>query len=88
MKKYKVQVVECDAVEGQEPISFEFETHDDLRMILARQREKGLMEEEEAKAFVVGLKLFSTVLLAHRTEELFVEISAHFGSFMKKLKGR
>jgi len=88
MKRYKVQVVEADGGEGVEPIAFEFETHDDLRVILARQKEKGLMEEEEAKAFAVGLKLFSSVLLAHRTEELFVDISAHFGNFMKKLKGR
>jgi hypothetical protein len=71
----------------EETFRFTFESHDDLAQILQRIEEKGVFTGEEARAFCLGLKLFSGVMLAHRADPLFAELAPEFGKFMRKLKG-
>ncbi|WP_041794733.1 DUF3861 domain-containing protein [Pararhodospirillum photometricum] len=70
----------------QVPFRFEVRTHDDLKEIIGKVSAKGWFDEEETKAFCVGLKLFSGVMLKHRQHSLFAEFLAPFGAFMKTLK--
>lgn len=74
-------------VSGSKDLDFVFESHDDLATILERITAKGLLSGDEAKAFCLGIKLFSGVLLAHRTEEPFAALAPEFGKFMRALKG-
>lgn len=70
----------------KESLKINFQSHDDLHEIVEKLTTKGLFDENETKVFVVGLKMFVSVMLAHRNDPLFSEISPHFGNFMKKLK--
>ena len=45
-----------------------------------------MLDDEAAKSFAVGLKLFSEVMLEHKNLPLFKDFMPHFGQFMKALK--
>jgi len=47
-------------------LTFDFTSHEDLAELMERVQAKGLFPPAAAATFVVGLKLFSSVLLAHR----------------------
>jgi hypothetical protein len=86
---YAVEVAEHAAQPDGSPgarFDFTFESHDDLHAIVERLREKRLFDDNETRAFVAGLKVLGSVLLAHRNEPLFAEFAGAFGSFMKRLK--
>lgn len=82
---YQVELrkVEPEADNG---LTFTFESHDDLKVILKRIEENGLFSGDEARAFCLGVKLFSGVLLAHRSEPLFAGLAPEFSKFMRALK--
>lgn len=61
-------------------------SHDDILAIMDKIAAKGLFDENEGKVFTLGLKMFSGVMLAHRTDPLFADLAPHFAAFMKKLK--
>lgn len=86
MYSYSVTVHKKPATESDEPISFDFTSHDELAGILARAKSKVFLPGEEATAFAVGLKIFASVMIEHRKEEPFAEFAEHFGAFMRKLK--
>lgn len=68
-------------------LEFDFSNHDDVLHIVRLMQAKPLFDNaEEAAQFAVGLKLFSEVMLKHRTDPLFAELAQAFGPFMKKLK--
>jgi len=46
-----------------------------------------VLPDSEVAQFVIGLKLFSAVHMAHRCEPLFEPPHPHFLDFMKRLKG-
>lgn len=72
-----------------EPTSLELEfgNHDDILHIVRLMQAKPLFTDPgEAAQFALGLKLFSEVMLKHRTDPLFEELGPAFGAFMKKLK--
>lgn len=70
------------------PLVLEFRNHDDLFRILEKVKEKDLFENpSENVEFVLGLKLFSEVMLHNRNHPLFEELAPAFGQFMKRLKG-
>jgi hypothetical protein len=85
MHTYKVSLESQDGADSGAQ-AFNFTSHEDLIALIERVRSKGMLPPEEVAAFVVGLKLFSSVLLNHRSEELFAEFAPHFGQLMKKLK--
>lgn len=84
--KYHLVVSENESEKSGENIEFDFSSHDNLLEIIEKIGKKNIFTEEEGKTFCVGLKLFSGVMLEHRTDPLFAEFSQHFGQFMKKLK--
>jgi hypothetical protein len=85
MHQYKITVRGKDGSPNG-TLAFDFTSHEDLAELVERVQAKGLFQSSEAATFVVGLKLFSSVLLAHRGEEIFAEFAPHFGQLMKKLK--
>lgn len=87
MNAYEVRVAPVEA-DGQKTLEFEFPCHEDLLELAERVKAKQLFPDEESVTFVVGLKLFSSVLLKHRNEPLFAEFAPHFGAWMKKLKAQ
>lgn len=87
MNAYKVSVEPASA-DARQRLEFEFTCHEDLAELVAKVSDKGLFDGDENTAFVVGLKLFSGVLLKHRGEPLFADFAPHFGALMKKLKAQ
>jgi hypothetical protein len=87
---YHLRINQTAAKAGTfEPASLEldFRNHDDVLEIVRRIQAKSLFaNENEAAEFAIGLKLFSEVMLRHRTHPLFEELGPAFGQFMKKLK--
>jgi hypothetical protein len=68
-------------------ITFDVANHDEILGLAERIEARGILPQEEAAEFTVGLKLFSEVMLRHRRDPLFAELFPHFGAFMKRLKG-
>lgn len=63
-----------DGSEGLKEISFNFENHDDLFNILERVKNKGKLEKESDNTeLIIGLKLFSEVMLRNKKHELFAD---------------
>ena len=87
---YLIQLTERDPESGAtlagRQAEMEFKSHDDILDIISRIQAKGIFDENEAKVFALGLKMFSSVLLTHRSEEPFADLVPHFGSFMKAMK--
>ena len=68
-------------------LSFNTYNHDDIFKVLqVIQNSQMLDDDEAAKSFTVGLKLFSEVMLEHKNLPLFKDFMPHFGQFMKALK--
>lgn len=84
--KHTYAITVQEAAPTVTPLTFSVEMHEDLLEILGRAQEKNLFPEEQTKAFVLGLKLFSGVMLANRSNPLFADLQPHFGAFMQKLK--
>lgn len=74
------------------PIIFEVGNHDNIAEIIAILENTTQFapnaSHSQQKAFAVGLKLFSEILLENRTHPLFIEFRPHFNDFMKKLKNQ
>ena len=70
------------------PLTFNAFSHDNILAIVDRVEKRGDFSPESARAFGVGLKLFSEALLENKDNPLFESFRSHFGEFMKKLKQR
>lgn len=75
------------------PLQFECTNHDDIFSIIERAQAAQLFAGDDSSgdsnaAFVVGLKLFSEIMLSHRDDPLFTPLQGAFGEFMKGLKAR
>lgn len=89
--KYHLAVQPIDGssnAHAGDALTFEVFNHDDLFDVLARMQGRKLLPEDEVTPFIVGLKLFSEVLVRHRREPLFADLCQTLGSFMKRLKGQ
>ena len=93
IKKYNRYKLSMEAIEDntdhQAPVNkieFKFENHDDLFKVIELVKVKNLFEERETIEFVIGLKLFSEVILRNRELPLFDELKPAIKEFMKKLK--
>ena len=88
MPKYKFRItVEAVAAASENAVNppalvFTAENHDD---IIALAQRTGAVDDQ-ARAFLVGLKLLGEAMLADRSNPLYAEFLPHFGAFMKKLK--
>ena len=67
-------------------LSFNSYNHDDIFKVLQMIKNSQILDDEAAKPFAVGLKLFSEVMLEHKSLPLFKDFMPHFGQFMKALK--
>ena len=67
-------------------LSFNSYNHDDIFKVLQVIQNTQMLDDEAAKSFAVGLKLFSEVMLEHKNLPLFKDFMPHFGQFMKALK--
>ncbi|MCR9227390.1 MAG: DUF3861 domain-containing protein [Flavobacteriaceae bacterium] len=68
-------------------LEFQFENHDDILQLVDLVKNKELFKEQTDNIeFLVGLKLFSEVMLRNRSHEIFTEFGPEFGTFMKKFK--
>ncbi|MEJ5033840.1 DUF3861 domain-containing protein [Acinetobacter sp. MYb177] len=67
-------------------LSFNTYNHDDIFKVLHVIQNSQMLDDEAAKSFTVGLKLFSEVMLEHKNLPLFKDFMPHFGQFMKALK--
>ncbi|WP_337841402.1 DUF3861 domain-containing protein [Rheinheimera sp.] len=81
---YRVQLQKLD--DSAAVLQFDCQNHDDIFAILARSQGKLKLTETEHQALIVGLKLFSEVMMQHRKEELFKEFQPHFKQFIGHLK--
>lgn len=69
-------------------LMFTVESHDDLIATVERVRNMNIVPEQEAAALAVGLKLLAGVIIRHRNEPLFAELSNTVPAFIKDLKAR
>ncbi|MGF2881406.1 DUF3861 domain-containing protein [Acinetobacter johnsonii] len=67
-------------------LSFNSYNHDDIFNGLQVIQNSQMLDDEAAKSFTVGLKLFSEVMLEHKNLPLFKDFMPHFGQFVKALK--
>jgi len=90
--KYKIQLQEVALKDGTQPgksIAFEFENHDNIFNLIEQTQNSDRFEDKSQNIeFILGLKLFSEVMIKNRNNPLFEEFSPAFGQFMKKLKGK
>lgn len=90
--QYKIQMEEIALKDGSSSgkrLSFEFENHDDLFAILESGKiDHHFVSEADRTEFLIGLKLFSEVMLRDKNNPLFDDFRPAFLEFMKKLKGK
>ncbi|WP_434996550.1 DUF3861 domain-containing protein [Pectobacterium brasiliense] len=80
------QITVEEKAEQQRMLSFECSIHDDVFKILEKVDGKMDMTPEQTQAFIVGLKLFSEVMMQNRKHPLLKEFAAPFREFMLNLK--
>lgn len=74
---------------GQEqvaPLVFEVENHDDIVGVFGKMEGQVELSRDERASLAVGLKLFSEVVLHHRTTAPFASIFAPLREFIGELK--
>ncbi|MCJ1960474.1 DUF3861 domain-containing protein [Novosphingobium mangrovi (ex Hu et al. 2023)] len=87
---YRITVEPIPAPESEAapsgPVTFEVTNHDEILGLIPRIEAKAFLPREEAAEFLVGVKLFSEVLLRHRRDPLFAPLLPHVAAFMKAMK--
>ncbi|RYY56295.1 MAG: DUF3861 family protein [Chitinophagaceae bacterium] len=88
--QYKLElheVAQKDGTPGSQVIELEFNNHDSIFELLALVQANPRFETPGQDArFLLGLKLFSEVMLNNRRHPLFEEFAPAFTEFMKKYK--
>lgn len=89
--QYEVTVKHIADAQGNpstytETLQFNAYNHDDLFKALAHIQNSNLLDDEKAKSFAVGLKLFGETLLENKDQPLFKTFLPQFIEFMKSLK--
>lgn len=89
MPRYSLKLKGLDEkVDHYAPLEIEVENHDDIFKIIDIMKAKSVLPEDEAAEFIIGLKLFTEVMLRHRKEPLFQKLAPHMKDFMKALKSQ
>ena len=81
--KYKITV---ESLDSNKTISFNTENHDDLFKIFENVESSKKFPRDEGLSLVVGLKLFSELMLKKKDFEPFEVLRPVFGNFMKAFK--
>ncbi|MDR1648108.1 MAG: DUF3861 domain-containing protein [Zoogloeaceae bacterium] len=90
MKKYRYRLtlepLEVPGVPASRVLSFEFDNHDDIFVILERVSQRGDFSAEEIPQLVLGLKLLGKTLMENKENALLASLKPHFNAFMRELK--
>ena len=70
------------------PLVFEAGNHDDLFRIVEAVEAARLFDRDTSAALVVGMKLFSEVMLKHKNDPLFVSMLAAYRDYIGPFKAR
>lgn len=81
--KYKITV---ESLDTKKFVEFETENHDDLFKIFDTALETNNFAKDETLSLILGLKLFSEVMLKRKDFSPFELLRPHFGAFMKSFK--
>ena len=89
--KYEVTVKHITDTKGNpssytDTLQFNAYNHDDIFKVLGFIQNSKMLDDESAKAFAVGLKLFGEVMLENKELPLFKNFMPQFIEFMKTLK--
>jgi hypothetical protein len=88
--RYRISVELLEDVQGhpgdKPPLVFECRNHDELLGLVQRLRSRGDFDQDTSASLLIGLKLFSEVMLQNRQHPLFAPLLPHFGQFMQRLK--
>ncbi|GLU44382.1 DUF3861 domain-containing protein [Allomuricauda sp. NBRC 101325] len=89
---YKIQLEELTLKDGSSPegtLEFEFQNHDNILDLVDLIKDKALFQDKnENIEFLIGLKLFSEVMLRNKNNPMFEDMLPEFGKFMKKFKSQ
>lgn len=87
---YKFTIEHLEDTKGNplqvNPLTFEFKNHDDIFKIVDTMKGKMELDEADATALAVGLKLFGEVMLRNKHNTLFEEFRPLFANFLKQIK--
>lgn len=89
--EYEISVKHIKDAKGNpseytDALQFTAYNHDDIFKVLGFIQNSKMLDEESAKAFAVGLKLFGEVMLENKDLPLFKDFMPQFVQFMKTLK--
>ena len=88
--RYRITVEQLEGPKGQRieqsPLVFETVNHDEILGLVERRRQRGEFDHDTAASLIVGLKLFSEVMLQNKDNALFTPLMPHFREFMNRLK--
>ncbi|MBX3657785.1 MAG: DUF3861 domain-containing protein [Ramlibacter sp.] len=87
---FRISVERLGASEApaEDRVSFEVQHHDDVLDIIHRVSAGTTFSADDARALALGLKLFSGVMLAHRSDPLFSSVQPSIREFIGNLKSR
>ncbi|MGL4667219.1 MAG: DUF3861 domain-containing protein [Saezia sp.] len=90
MYKINLQEVQLkDGTSSEKSLDLEFENHDDLFKVIELVTEKNIFSDKSHSIeFILGLKLFTEVMLKNKDHPLFEELKPAILQFMKKLKSQ
>lgn len=90
--RYQLTLKELELKDGSDAdksIVFEFENHDNILNLIEKVQQRKLFDKEDKNTqFLLGLKLFSEVMIEQRDNPLFEDFAPAFREFMKKLKAK
>lgn len=92
MKKhrYRVTLEHLNNPKGElsadSPLQLEVGNHDDIFKIVELMRNRDDLDQNDAAALAIGIKLFGEVMLDNRDNPLFASFMEDFSQFMKALK--
>ena len=88
--RYAVTLTHLETADGEKPerasLKLEVGNHDDIFRIMDLTEKAGILPPEEARAFVLGLKLFADVAMKHRDEPLFAGMKPQLTEIIHSLK--
>jgi len=88
--RYKILLQEIELKDGTQTgksIELEFENHDNIFSLIEMTKDSDRFENKTHNTqFILGLKLFSEVMIRNRNNPLFEDFAPSFKEFMKKLK--
>jgi len=91
-RKHHYRIMVSPLAENDVPaassVAFTHASHDDLLAIVARMQASSGLDDDDAAAVAVGLKLLGDVMLAQRANPLFESLREPLHAFIRKLKSQ